>query len=139
MLDLEAIARAESTNDVKTCRVREDFPENQLTFPVKEGAIKTLVLGILEDATDYLDGQTSSSEDMLAQTPHDVARYREFSVNARGRLYKVGAAFMKQSRGGLCVGTRRALAVCARWDASAHVADVTPLQRMKKNAAGGDA
>ena len=83
VLDLEASARAESTNHVKPFRVREFFPESQLTFPVKDGAVKTMVPGILEDGRDYMDGQTGSKEDMLAQTRHYVVP-RETAHNTGG-------------------------------------------------------
>ncbi len=72
MLDLEVCARTESSNDGKPLRVKEVFPENQLTFPVKDGSVKTVVPGILEEVRDHEEGHARSSEDMLAQTPHDI-------------------------------------------------------------------
>ena len=42
MLNIAACAKAESSNDAKPFRVKEVFPESQLTFPVKEGLIKAV-------------------------------------------------------------------------------------------------
>ena len=72
VLDLEVCEKAESFNDVRFFRVKEIFPESQLTFPVKDGSVKTAVPGILEEVRDHEAGHTGSSEDMLAQSPHDI-------------------------------------------------------------------
>ena len=72
VLDFEACTKAESTNDVRPFRVREVFPEERLSFPVKEGAIKTLVPGIMEEGNDNAGNDLGPNEDMLAQTSHDV-------------------------------------------------------------------
>ena len=72
VLDLEACTKAESTHDVRLFRVREVFPEERLSFPVKEGTIKTLVPGLMEDGNDNTGNNSGPYEDMLAQTSHDA-------------------------------------------------------------------
>ncbi len=71
VLDIAACAKAESSNDVKLFRVKEVFPESQLTFPVKEGSTKAVIPEILEEARNRGEAHSRSSENMLAQTPHD--------------------------------------------------------------------
>ena len=53
--------------------MKEVFPESQLTFPVKEDSVKAAVPRILEERLDHEEGHTNSSEDVLAQSPHDIA------------------------------------------------------------------
>ena len=83
VLDFEVCEKSESSNDVRLFRVKEIFPESQLTFPVKDGSVKTAVPGILEEVRDHEEGHTGSSEDMLAQTPHDIVP-RELTHDAGG-------------------------------------------------------
>ena len=83
VLDFEICEKAESSNDVTPFRVKEIFPESQLTFPVKDGTVKTAVPGILEEVREHEEGYTGSSEDMLAQTPHDIV-VREPTHDAGG-------------------------------------------------------
>ena len=82
MLNIAACAKAESSNDAKLFRVKEIFPQSQLTFPVKEEN-KAVILEILEEIQRHEEAHTRSSENMLAQTPHDIVP-REPAHNAGG-------------------------------------------------------
>ena len=82
VLDLGAHARAESTESVRI-RMRETSPAERLTFPVKEGSVKTTEQGVIEEGTDNVARNPGPLVDMLAQTPHDVV-YREAAHNTGG-------------------------------------------------------
>ena len=76
------LRKSRSSNDAKHFRVKEIFPQSQLTFPVKEKN-RAVIPEILENIQRHEEAQTRSSENMLAQTPHDIVP-REPAHNAGG-------------------------------------------------------